>query len=469
MNVNCLTNKLNDVNSLMNSSNIDVLGISETWLKPAIPDSFVCIPNYKLTRSDSPTGVGKHGVAVYVHQKYKFKVIDCIVPNVVIICLLDYSLHIVTVYRPPSYNIDENRQLISFLSSFCLNKEIILQGDFNLPSIHWELDDVFDFYISPLDLEFFDLFVNAGLLQLVREATNFPSGNILDLCLVSLQERIALVKVLPPFPRCSHGCVLIEYIFQDNFLLEELSFLPEVNRVWSKGRYDLISKAMLSIDWYHEFYSLGATDQYNALLRYLDAFVDLYVPTKPASNGDKVPWQVNPSRALQRKKADAWNKYKLCRTSFGRRSPIAIEAWGEFASVADEVRLFSINSQKTYERSLASQIQTNPKLFHSYLNHRKVGKPSIGPLLLDSGVISDDPQVMASCFLDAFSSVFVSDMPINNVTHQVCTVRSGSINITPEIVQDVLSNLDGNSSMGADGIHPKLLKNWLQFYVIRCA
>ena len=69
-----------------------------------------------------------------------------------------------------------------------MDKEVILQGDFNLPTLNWSSVNVFDFYVSPLDSTFYDAFCNAGLTQVVREATNFPSGNIIDLVLLTNDE-----------------------------------------------------------------------------------------------------------------------------------------------------------------------------------------------------------------------------------------------------------------------------------------
>lgn len=45
------------------------MAISESWLTPSIPDSFLSIENYELCRKDR-TGKTSGGVAFYVSQKY---------------------------------------------------------------------------------------------------------------------------------------------------------------------------------------------------------------------------------------------------------------------------------------------------------------------------------------------------------------------------------------------------------------
>ena len=86
-----------------------------------------------------------------------------------------------------------------------------------------------------------------------------------------------------------------------------------------------------------------------------------------------------------------------------------------------------------------------------------MGKPSIGPIKLPDNSLSDDPQMMAECFVDSFSSVFVPDTPRNPAANQRCVTVIDDLVVTPDIVHDIIANIDVNSSMGGDGIHPRLL------------
>ena len=71
-----------------------------------------------------------------------------------------------------------------------------------------------------------------------------------------------------------------------------------------------------------------------------------------------------------------------------------------------------------------SCINSNPKLFHSYIKHRRVGISfRIGPIKTDDGFLSDNPIVMANCFAYSFASVFNTPDPSlsanSDVSHQV--------------------------------------------------
>ena len=65
---------------------------------------------------------------------------------------------------------------------------------------------------------------------------------------------------------------------------------------------------------------------------------------------------------------------------------------------------------------------------------------------------------MAECFADSFSSVYVSDLPINSFSRQIFHSTIEDLVISVERVECVLMSLDANSSMGDDGMHPRLLK-----------
>ena len=91
-----------------------VLGVGETWLLNADSSSFVSLDGFALLRSDVHGTVRKHGVAAYISNSLKFEEIEVDVPNVIVLKLLDFSLIIVVVYRPPSYNDLENNKLCNF-------------------------------------------------------------------------------------------------------------------------------------------------------------------------------------------------------------------------------------------------------------------------------------------------------------------------------------------------------------------
>ena len=457
VNLNSLPNKIAHVSYLLNQHSIDICAISESWLNNTLKSSILQIYNYDLVRSDSPSQIKKHGVAVYIRSSFKYNVISCDVPNVLIIFLCGFNVYVVNVYRPPSYNGEENGALINFLNSFCNDKEVIIQGDFNLPTLRWDMNPS-SFYISPLDLLFYDTFTLLGLNQVVSEATNSPSGTILDLFLTADTDRVGECVVLPPLPGCSHSPVKVDYIFQ-NFPRSNVDnpSSVDVERLWTKGRYDLISSCLRDVDWDMELCTLLPPDQYNRFIAILTPLIERFVPAK-STNSFSVPWPKNPPRAMVRAKSSAWHDYKCCRTTHGRNDAITTNAFCKFNLCNNVVKYFAINSQKQYELSLSVQLNVNPKLFHSYIKHKKVDKPVVGPIRLSDGSLTDNSLTMANMFVRSFASVFSVESPDHPCSHQSCGDIINELEFTSDGIREILASLNPNSSMGEDGLHPRLLK-----------
>ena len=122
-------------------------------------DSFISIINYDLMRADSLSDLRKHGIAMYIKNYFKYEILQVDVSNVVA-NFISYGFNVVTVYSPPSNSTYINNILLNLLCNFCNDKEVVVQGDFNLPSIHWNLEDIFSVYVAPLDLEFLYIFIS---------------------------------------------------------------------------------------------------------------------------------------------------------------------------------------------------------------------------------------------------------------------------------------------------------------------
>lgn len=97
-------------------------------------DACLTLPHHILVRKNVGDAA-KHGLCLYVKNSLKFVEIVVEVPNILVILLEDYSLKFINVYHPPSNSAVGNKILATFLFEFCLGRNIILAGDFNLPSI----------------------------------------------------------------------------------------------------------------------------------------------------------------------------------------------------------------------------------------------------------------------------------------------------------------------------------------------
>ena len=134
--------RLLHVSSLVSFSNVDILCVSETWLKSKHLSSTLLLPGYQPPiRRDRPVARGG-GVALYVRDGLAFKIhrgvpadLECLVVEV----KLPHrkKLTIVTCYRPPHQSMNDFLDsLESVLSSVC-HGDLCLTGDFNAKHSEW--------------------------------------------------------------------------------------------------------------------------------------------------------------------------------------------------------------------------------------------------------------------------------------------------------------------------------------------
>ena len=63
---------IDDVNVILDSQRLDILCITETWLRPHIDDSFLVFPGYRSARRDRPVrtaGEGRGGGVCIVYRE----------------------------------------------------------------------------------------------------------------------------------------------------------------------------------------------------------------------------------------------------------------------------------------------------------------------------------------------------------------------------------------------------------------
>ena len=212
--------------------------------------------------------------------------------NVIIFRLVKFNVYVYAVNRPSSYSTEENAALISFLQQSCSEREVIILGDFNLPSLDWASPDDTLRAASASDVRFLDLFDSLGLTQWITEPSFPRSGNILDLILTSDNDRTGEVAVNPPPPGCDHCSIHCSYIFDSDY---QSKTPAHSHLMWHWGQYNRITQALCEIDWDVEFRFLSAQDSFALLLSILQPLILQNNPTrKQGQLNSKLPWKRNP-------------------------------------------------------------------------------------------------------------------------------------------------------------------------------
>ena len=151
LNIYHLPQKITDLCVLLNKpESFRIFGVTESRLKPHIPDSAINIPNFSITRRD-PVSRGETGIAVYIHNSIQDVVsrrIDLETQEVECVWLelktpKSPSLLIGYLYRNPAATFEWYDNFLDMCEKVCArNADVLLMGDFNIdmlkPHHAWE-------------------------------------------------------------------------------------------------------------------------------------------------------------------------------------------------------------------------------------------------------------------------------------------------------------------------------------------
>jgi hypothetical protein len=163
---------------------VDVILISESWLKPNIPDQVIFLPGYKIIRNDRLGKVGG-GVAMYIKSNLKFKILSyssphyCSRPEFLFIEIVINNIKFLlgVCYKPPKIGFlsDFENNLLGLLPSY---NHTIIMGDFNS-----DLLKPGTFNYNQLTSMFFSC--NLSILPLNATHHTNHSNTLLDIMVVS--------------------------------------------------------------------------------------------------------------------------------------------------------------------------------------------------------------------------------------------------------------------------------------------
>lgn len=122
-----------------------IVGLSETWLDSGVDSNNFAIDGYKLLRKDR---VGRGGgVAFYIHNSIKFKIIDITGDNFleeiwISVKVNGRSLCLGSLYRPPNVNLNQSVDRLESALVNNIHSLILFYLVETLMSIGWIRGDI---------------------------------------------------------------------------------------------------------------------------------------------------------------------------------------------------------------------------------------------------------------------------------------------------------------------------------------
>ncbi len=183
-----------------------------------------------------------------------------------------------------------------------------------------------------------------------------------------------------------------------------------------------------------------------------------FVPIRTTGRKKIPPFMNNSVIKKIKKRNKIWSKY--------RDNP-NFNALNQYKSLRNQITNDIRKAKRKFEMNLADRIKEDPKTFYSYVRSKRISKESIGPLVNESGNITEDNHEMGRILNKYFASVFTVEdtrnidtlIPIVNKNLQV-TLEN--VEITNTKIRKAIGSLKLNKAEGVDHINSTLLKNSIE-------
>lgn len=205
-NIRSIIPKRDDLCSVIDACDADIVCLTETWLSAKIDscELLTCKKRYNIYRCDRGSRCGG-GVLVAVADtvmSFPIHFVSALELVLVEIRTCSRKLIVGVCYRPPSTSptfVNDLHDVIHMITVRYPSSPFILLGDFNFPNIVWSnVSSYCEPFSSECDM-FLNLCSDFNLSQLVTQATRISptASNILDLVLTTSPDFFQPISYLP--------------------------------------------------------------------------------------------------------------------------------------------------------------------------------------------------------------------------------------------------------------------------------
>lgn len=334
------------------------------------------------------------------------------------------------VYRAPDADVTFMGKLHDHLLEF-KNKNFILTGDFNLPSISW--NDLSENSSSSGDI-LLDIMFALNFEQLVNENTR--ESSVLDLLFISESFKGGRVVIEPGIS--DHK--MISFSWKKPTVKNKMSLKSSVIKDYKRADdvaiIDYLDEHLGSLGESVE----GAWEQFSNAVLYC---IENFVPTRKIYKRRLNPW-------INRDIVHTKRKLKRLRKKHRGPNRIITDLQNELLTKVNTAR------EKYFSQTLADFLKFSPEKFWRHLKERD---EEIDKIKDNHGIITDSGKI-AEHFNSYFQSVFADVNEYDLVSSAVFSDEQ--IEITREGVLKMLLNLDPKKSAGPDGIPNSFLRRYAE-------
>ena len=460
MNCQSIKHKRDELATIIESSDPDILMFTETWLHPNIKNNEFLPDHYEAHRRDRP-GDPHGGVLLAIKKDLNSQDVNwstdanCDAPDTEMVFAKITNKKIGNIligccYRPPSSDMDYNNSMSLSIRSLMNRNQAAttwIGGDFNLPDIQWRTHQIQGHHNTKSTNEvFLNTFQDLSITQLV----DFPTRkeNTLDLFLTN---RPSLVNRIEPMPGISDHDTMI----YANTSVKPYRQPPAKRNIilWKHADMDKIRDSADQLS--HRITAQYSTQTpINTLWQEFKLGVDNILkslPSKMTSSRFNQPWVNRTIKRNARRKQRAYNKAR----NSGSQSD-----WSRFKRLQKLQRVECRNSFNSYIRDIISpDLHQRPKRFWSYINSRKCDNNGVAPLRDNDGLIYSDPKKKADILNNQFSSVFTQE-PDDELPDLGTSQHPDMppLTIHEAGIRRLLLNIKPHKAAGPDNLPARILK-----------
>ncbi|XP_053905560.1 uncharacterized protein LOC128849191 [Cuculus canorus] len=399
---------------------------------------------YKLFRWDRKGRKGG-GVALYVKECFDTLELDYGEDGIECLWVKIRGAHkkgdfvIGVCYRPPSQEEAADELFYKQLGTVSKSLPLVLVGDFNFPDVCWEYNTA----ERKQSRRFLECMEDNSLAQLVSEPTR--EGAFLDLLFVNREGLVGDLTVGGCLGLSDHEMIGFSVL---GGIKKGVSKTVTLN--FQRADFGLFRRLISKVLWETVLQGKGAHEGWALLKSEILAAQEQAIPVfrKRSRRGEKPAWW---SREISRCVNNKKKLYVLWRK--GQAS------WVDYREEVRSCREKIRRAKAQLEIKLAKSVKDNKKSFYKYINRKRRMRENIQSLLDAEGITvtgdKDKAEVLNAFFASAFNSKESSSFCLQI---QELEGQNEAPVIQEEAVRDLLAQLDAHTSMGPDGIHPRVLK-----------
>ena len=384
LNVRSLILHFCDFRDYLTRNSYDIIGVSETWLRPHTTNNIINIPGYNLVRRDRLTRGG--GVALYIKGSLNYTIsyssANETLEELWVELSIPYKKYIFGVmYRPPRGKLSDFLDIFEKRISDFQPAEIICGGDINLNLLN--LSD------KNRNL-FYDSIESLNLQQIIREPTRMlgVTTSLLDIILIPSEEQ-HFQSGTQDLGISDHNLTFcqLQYDMKTTKGYIHTRNLKNIDR-------DLLGEFLTLAPFENIIYLNSVQDKVLALNTIFIDIFDILAPLKKINiSNKKPPWLTFTIHRMIRLKNKAFEKYKKNKSEAN---------WSSYKQIKNQTNIAIREEKKHYLQHTINTNINNLKHFWQKLNDFNIYSKVIPNQIPDA---LNNPEIINKHFLNLTSNI----------------------------------------------------------------